>query len=166
MTDAIDDAEIEALYRRLFPMIQAKCQRMLKDPAEAQDIAQETFTRLWTRRCESKDTLALTAWLYRTSTRLAIDRMRHLQRQRPVADAEVVAPPTPGPHERTDARWTFDRLVARTPASELEAVVLSSVDGLTHAEIAEVMGNSERTVRRLLARFRERRTTEERHTHV
>ena len=61
-------------YRRVFPMILNKCRRMMSDVAEAQDLAQEVFVRLWRSRETIAEPRALTAWLYRTCTRLAIDR--------------------------------------------------------------------------------------------
>src|SRR2546428_13546249 len=49
---------------------------MLSDLAEADDAAQETFVRLWRARLRDSDPRRLTAWIYRTSTRIAIDRLR------------------------------------------------------------------------------------------
>src|SRR2546426_9830284 len=49
---------------------------MLSDLAEADDAAQETFVRLWRARFRDSDPRRLTAWIYRTSTRIAIDRLR------------------------------------------------------------------------------------------
>src|SRR5207302_10717908 len=43
--DRLDD--VEAAYRRYFVLIREKCRRMLADFAEADDVAQETFVRLW-----------------------------------------------------------------------------------------------------------------------
>lgn len=153
---ALAKDDVEAAYRRFFSMILAKCTRMLKDPEEAHDVAQETFTRLWAKRRSIRDEQMLTAWLYRTATRLAIDRLRLRARQQPTAEAEHAGSVgiSGELEDRAAARQAIARLCTHTPTHELEAVILSSVDGLTHPEIAEVMGKSERTVRRLLAKFR------------
>src|SRR5262245_47268362 len=72
----LDDAQFDGCYRRVFPMVLAKCRRMLRGDADAHDVAQEVFVRLWKHRELVQDQQALVAWLYRTSTRLVIDRAR------------------------------------------------------------------------------------------
>lgn len=136
-------------------MILAKCSRMLDDPDEAHDVAQETFTRLWARRRTVRDAKAVTAWLYRTSTRLAIDRLRLRARLEPDNGAEPAGPVDL--EDQAAARMAIQTLCRRAPAKEMEVVLLSAVDGLTHVEISAVTGRSERTVRRLLASFQKRR---------
>ena len=59
--------------------------------------------------------------------------------------------------EIADARSELQRLARETPDDELEAVVLCRLDGMTHDEAAAALSLSERTVRRHLARFDERR---------
>src|SRR5438045_8731345 len=77
----IDSSAFEETYRRVYPMILSKCRRMLSDGAEAQDLAQEVFVRLWRSREAVLEPAAVSAWLYRTCTRLAIDRARGRSRQ-------------------------------------------------------------------------------------
>lgn len=154
-----DDDTVETTYRRLFPMVASKCARMLGETAEAQDIAQETFVRLWHARDELRDPATVTAWVYRTATRLAIDRLRRRRHEAPEAEpmdhpaAHVHPLPTTGtPESLSDSRRTLQALARTLPEDELEAVILSHADGLTQPEIAEVLRVSERTVRRLLTR--------------
>jgi len=131
---------------------------MLRDASEAQDLAQETFLRLWRSRLDLRDAAATTAWLYRTCTRLALDRLR--SPVRPVEGsaqlAEAIASPEAGADERSHHRALLRDLLGRFPEDEVEATILSRVDGLNHREIGEVLGISERTVRRLLARIDDR----------
>jgi RNA polymerase sigma-70 factor (ECF subfamily) len=123
---------------------------MLGDHDEAQDLAQDTFIRLWRSGPPVADARQVTSWVYRTATRLAIDSLR----ARAVRDA-VPAPDVvdEGPFSLVAARREIEVLARSTPRDELEAALLDRLDGLTHAETAEVMGVSERTVRRLLKRF-------------
>jgi len=158
----LDGASFEACYRRIFPVVLAKCRRMLRGHADANDIAQEVFIRLWKHRDLVEDHQALTAWLYRTSTRLVIDRAR----QRALSEASELslqALVNEGSDDFPDARLATRRqlqsLFREFPDQELEVAILSRFDRLTHPEIAEVMGISERTVRRLLSRFDERVST-------
>src|SRR6476660_9181118 len=72
----LTEDQVKEAYRRYFPMIVRKSGRMLRGSSEAQDLAQETFLRLWKSRLDLRDAAATTAWLYRTCTRLALDRLR------------------------------------------------------------------------------------------
>jgi RNA polymerase sigma-70 factor (ECF subfamily) len=127
---------------------------MLRDPQEADDVAQETFVRLWKADLGGADGRVVTAWVYKTSTRIAIDRLRaRATRSRLAPEPEGLAPDLAAGLE---ARGGLERLVGELPEDELELLLLHRWDGMTHPEIAEVTGRSARTVRRLLKRCEER----------
>ena len=150
---SIVHATIEETYRRFFPIIREKCARMLGDCDEAQDVAQETFVRLWRTALTDEDPRRLTAWIYRTATHLAVD---HLRRRRFVGEMPPDRGGAAGLDERIVARTQLERIARDVPAQELEIAVLHRIDGLGQEEIAEVVGVSDRTVRRVLKRFDER----------
>jgi RNA polymerase sigma-70 factor (ECF subfamily) len=163
LTIRTDDPGLTAAYERYFPVIRAKCTRMLSDPQEAEDVAQETFIRLWQSALIGPDVAPqqIGAWIYRTSTRSAIDRLRQRGRERALALRSALhaqsAPFGAAPDEAAlRARRLLQQLASEVPHEELEVAILSRLDLLTHAEIAEVAACSERTVRRLLQRFDER----------
>ncbi|HET9450070.1 MAG TPA: RNA polymerase sigma factor [Aggregicoccus sp.] len=149
---------VQAAYQAYFPRIREKCRRMLGDAGEAEDVAQETFVRLWQAGLPSGPPERVMAWVYRTSTRLAIDRMRRRQVRREelgaAALSEAVDPACL--ESQVGRRDALLRLAAQLPADELEVVLLHRLDRLTQPEIAEVAKVSERTVRRLLQRFEQR----------
>jgi RNA polymerase sigma-70 factor (ECF subfamily) len=133
---------------------------MLGDFAEADDVAQETFVRLWRANLAADDRRTVLAWIYRTGTRLAIDRLRERSRMA-TADEEAVAlvhlgTSAPDGEDALATRRSLEVLARRLPADELEVALLFRIDGLTQAEIAEVARVSERTVRRCLQRLDER----------
>lgn len=148
---------LESAYRAFFPIISAKCLRMLGDREEAQDVAQETFIRLWKADCLDGDPRKVTSWVYRTSTHLAIDQLRRRR-----ARTQAALDPASGPGEATNLerratdRQLLARVAAQVPREELEVALLSRLDGLTQPEIAQVTHRSDRTVRRLLVRFDQR----------
>jgi RNA polymerase sigma-70 factor (ECF subfamily) len=155
----VDD--VADAYRRYFGLIRAKCRRMLSDAQEAEDVAQETFIRLWrSGPASSQDPSQVSAWVYRTSTRLAVDRLRQRRRREPVApahaEAEAGAEDAASGDDlaaRVQARQEVERFARALTEQELEVALLHRVDGLTQPEVAEVVGVSERTVRRLLTRL-------------
>ena len=144
---------IEAAYRRYFPIIRAKCARMLGDGDEAQDVAQETFVRLWRTALADEDPRRVTAWIYRTSTHLAVDLLR---RRRFVADAPLDTAHAASAEALVNARQELARIAVKASAQELEVALLHRIDGLGQEEIAVVLDISDRTVRRVLRRFDER----------
>jgi RNA polymerase sigma-70 factor (ECF subfamily) len=143
------------LFRQLFPVIRAKCARILGDSREAEDVAQETFVRLCQTDLRDQGPRARLAWVYRTSTHLAVDRWRR-RRATPEVPMEATDVPDAAGVASADgvvlARRALSTVLERVPADELEVAVLSRIDRLTHPEIAEVTGHSERTVRRMLDR--------------
>jgi RNA polymerase sigma-70 factor (ECF subfamily) len=147
-------------YRRYVPPVRAKCRRLSIEGSLAEDIVQETFEKLLTKG-PSLDSAPATimAWLYQTSTRLALDVLRTSKR-RPVADPEALGSLPCGLSGRLDAvldaRRAITVLCKEMPSEELETVVLVRIDGLTLPHAAEILGISERTVRRMLDRFDER----------
>jgi RNA polymerase sigma-70 factor (ECF subfamily) len=154
----LDGAAFEDCYRKVFPLVLAKCRRMLRGDADAMDLAQEVFVRLWRHRELVQDHAALTAWLYRTSTRLVIDRARQraLSQESLQHLLHVLEDSSADSEARFISRRQLRSVLSECPESELEAAMLSRLDRMTHPEIAEVVGVGERTVRRLLGRFDER----------
>jgi RNA polymerase sigma-70 factor (ECF subfamily) len=149
--------DFSVAYARLFPPVQAKCRRLLGRSHASEDVAQEAFFRFWrSGMAQTCDARAAVAWLYRTSTRIAIDALREMR---------VAAPAGPPGDEpcaidlgaSVEARATIASLAASVPQEELEVAVLCRVDGLAQPEAAAILGVSERTVRRMLDRF-DRRT--------
>jgi RNA polymerase sigma-70 factor, ECF subfamily len=148
-------------YRRFWPPIRAKCQRILGRSAIADEIAQEAFTRLWASGPSldgTTETRTIMAWLYVTCTRLAMDALREgrVVVHSSIDEADDGNARIPSPGSAADviaARSIIFALVKRVPADEIEAALLTRVDGLSQPEVASLLGVSERTIRRLLERF-------------
>ena len=153
MTRPVDFPEA---YGRFLAPIRAKCRRLLGQTAAADDVAQEAFLRLWQSGPPldgTTETRTIMAWLYLTSTRLALDVLRQ-GRAVPFHELTVEPrAPLASPVDVIAARKAIGVLCKDVPGEEIEAALLARVDGLSQPEVAAVLGISERTVRRLLERF-------------
>lgn len=153
---------IGQIYRSCFPVIEAKCRRMFRSSAEAQDVAQEVFARLLeselATRLDAVPAETLLGWIYRVSGRVAIDYVRTRKRRAALLSEGLVelGPGSAAAEDSVDARRVMAALAQEVPAVELEAAILCRVDRLTHEQSAAVLKTSERTIRRHLSRFDER----------
>lgn len=130
---------------------------MLNDTEEAQDVAQETFIRFWKVGDTSLPPPAVLGWLYKTSTRLAVDRLRH-RRTAGHANEQLEATPAVNagaPDAALAARHQLAALARTLSSEELEVAILHRADRMTQSEIATVTGRSDRTIRRMLVRVDE-----------
>ena len=154
-----EPAAARALTLRLAPRAFAQAMRMLRDRAEAEDVAQEALVRLWRaapgwRTGEAQ----VTTWLYRVVSNLCIDRIRR-RRGGTVDIAAVDEPPDPAPGvERAmldDARAdALETALEALPERQKQAVVLRHLEGLSNPEIAAIMDIGVRAVESLTARGR------------
>lgn len=159
---SLSSQEFERAYARFFPPIRAKCHRLLANAQAADDVAQDVFVRLW--QWDERPALdapdaarTVLAWLYRTSTRLAIDTLRANGARRYGDGGERLAalPCSTDLDALLGAKSAILAVAHAADDDELHAAVLARVDGLSHLEVAVILGVSERTVRRLLQRFDE-----------
>jgi len=122
-------------------MILAKCLRTLGARAEAEDVAQDTFTRVG----DAIDGFTVTALVADNG----INLLYQLRARREVAITADVREAT-SLEAQVSARRLIEQLTASLTPRTLEVLVLHRIDRLSQPEIGEVLGVSERTVRRIL----------------
>jgi RNA polymerase sigma-70 factor (ECF subfamily) len=145
------DAFVDA-HRRHAAAVYARCRRILRDADAAHDVTQEVFIRCFDRRAKLRTGRELLAWLYRVATNLCLNHLRNLKSQR-LADADL-AQLRPAWQEKPSASEVLELLTGLDERTQAIAVYVH-VDGMTHAEAAEVAQVSDRTVRNCLTRFAE-----------
>ncbi|WP_339107749.1 RNA polymerase sigma factor [Thioclava sp. GXIMD4216] len=150
-----DRAAAQALTVRLAPLSYRLACRMLRDEAEAEDVAQEAMLRLWKiapqwRVGEAK----VSTWLYRVTSNLATDRLRKrratsLDEAGDPADETLSVDEQMLENQRAEAlQWALDQL----PIRQKQAVILRHLEGLSNPEIAEAMETGVEAVESLTAR--------------
>ena len=154
---------MERYQRRVYNV----CLRLVGQPADAADVTQEVFLRIYTRLDGFRGEAPFRTWVYRITVNTCRDELRRRRRRpAPVEDqpAHVVAAAVTGSTRQDDdpARTVVGREVQATiqaalnqlPESFRAAVVLRDVQGLTYEEVAEVLGVSVGTVKSRIHRGR------------
>lgn len=152
-----DPAAVRALVARKLPRLISLGQRMLGETAEAEDMAQEAFLRVWKQAPRWKPGVArFDTWLHRVALNLCYDRLR--RRREVVTDAppETVdpAPSAERDLETKDAAARVAEAVKALPDRQREAIVLCHYQELGNIEAAAVMGVSVEALESLLGRGR------------
>jgi len=141
----MEEDRLAILYRRFGPTIFARCRRLLRDEALAEDATQEVFVRVLRHIEKAPDDEAALSWIYRISTNYCLNVLRDRSAQaEPVA--ELPDRPSESPEAALTDRDTCLRLLARMPEKLSAPALLYYVDGLEQGRIAELLGVSRRTV--------------------
>jgi len=157
---AIRDQAFEALYRRHGERVYRLARRLAGQDADARDIVQEAFLRVFKRVARFRREAAFASWLYRVTVNVAIDRHRQRAR-RPAAplDATPALEPTTDEGEGPVARALSNEQRDEVRRAMLElspklstVVLLRYVEGLSYDEIASAVGLSIGTVKSRLNR--------------
>ncbi len=145
--------------------------RLVRDPAEADDLVQDTFMRAHTRMASLRDPSAAGTWLFRIATNLAHDRFRSAsssggrirsldrpaEEGRPPASAQLAdeeAPRIDEVIEKEEMSECVRDYIDGLPDDYRAVLLLKDLQGLTNPEIAEMLECSVATVKIRLHRAR------------
>lgn len=154
-----DPAAFEALVRRHQRALYNFCLRMLGQPEDAADVAQETFVQLYSHLDRLDEREPLAPWLFRVARNRCIDLIRR-RRTVPLGyatdDAGEALPgvdpadddPLPAElAERADLQRVLARAIAELPPNYAEVVALRYAGERSFAEIAAILECDEGTAR-------------------
>ena len=143
--------------------------RMTRNPADAEDLVQETFAKAFSAFHQYRDGTNLKAWLYRILTNTFINTYRKKQREPQQSMAEDVEDwqlARAAEHTSGGLRSAEVEALDRLPDSDIKnalnelsddfrlAVYLADVEGFAYKEIADIMGTPIGTVMSRLHRGR------------
>lgn len=142
-----------ALYRVAFSVT--------RNAAEAEDAVQETFLRVLRHESRLGEIRDYRVWLVRIVWNIVLDKKRRAK-TRPesedIADHARALPSGDRPADdsaiSSQERNRILALIDRLPAREREALLLSAVEELTTAEIADALGTTESSIRSRIFRAR------------
>jgi RNA polymerase sigma-70 factor, ECF subfamily len=150
----------ESIYRLHSGRVYALCLRMTADAAQARELAQDVFVRVWEKLGSYRGDAALSSWLHRIAVNVVLmTRRGDRRREQRVASAEDLSgngTSFDGDVDPPDVEQEIDleRAIAALPPGARRVFVLHDIEGYRHDEIARMTGNAEGTLRAQLHRAR------------
>ena len=161
-----DASAFETLMGAYEKKIYALCLRMMGNPHDGEDAAQETMLRIWRTIGQYRFESAFSTWVYRVTASCCMDAIRKRQRHEqpsleemgeasgfdPEDDSETPQEQT----ERKETRSAIQQAIATVPEGMREVFLLRDVHGLSVEETAQALQIAQGTVKSRLARAREK----------
>jgi RNA polymerase sigma factor (sigma-70 family) len=167
-----DEAALGALMARWEVPTKAVIARLVLNASEAEELAQETFVRVWQQREKFRAGAEFRPWLFAIAVNLARNRLRWWRR-RPVVSLEtwdnsnahgatpkdraLIEPAAgAGALERAERAAAVRDAIAALPQDLREAIVLFEYEELSQAEIAAIVGTTPKAVETRIYRAKEK----------
>jgi RNA polymerase sigma-70 factor (ECF subfamily) len=159
-----DEAALAALMERWELPVKALIGRLVLNATEADELAQETFVRVWTQREKFRADAEFRPWLFAIAVNLARNRLRWWRR-RPEVELEEWSGADDGDASRERGARALEKseratavrdAIAALPKELREALVLFEYEQMSHAEIAATLGCTPKAVETRLYRAREK----------
>jgi RNA polymerase sigma-70 factor, ECF subfamily len=165
LVSAGDVAAFETLVERHQRLVVGTVARMLGNNADAEDIGQQVFVRVWKSASRYVARAKFTTWLLKITRNLVFNELRRRARhqqvplhaepeetERPLKDERVVTPDEALLEQ--ELQEAIDAAIARLPETQRMAVILRRYEELSYEEIAEALDQSVSGVKSLLFRAR------------
>lgn len=160
--------ELVALYK---DKIYTLAYRMLGSREEAEDVAQETFIRLYSHLHRYNEAYRLSTWLFRIANNLSIDRLRRFHRNKKelsldagiqgtegLALYDSISDHSPTPEQsilQNEVEERVKEAIMSLAPKYRSIMILKYIEDLSIQEISEIVGLPEATVKTRLHRGRE-----------
>ena len=150
------------VVRELSPSLGAYLERMVGDPATAEDLLQESLIKISKGLATFEGKSSLKTWAYTIATRVAIDYFRRPDQQRNMVELEEAQEPWDVDVDFSEAfivdemNACIREVIDSLPEDYRAALVLHDLEGLTAQETADVCGTSLATAKIRIHRGRKR----------
>ena len=131
--------DLAELYRRTRAAVYGLALSYLKNGAEAEDVAQDTFVKVWAAAPSYRPQGKPMDWLLTIARNLALGRLRTAARSQDLSDAQWSAFSIESDTLTADDRTVLGAALGRLSDEERHIVVLHAVCGLKHREIAQFL---------------------------
>jgi RNA polymerase sigma-70 factor (ECF subfamily) len=158
-----DQASFELLHQRHKPQVYRLLNRMTRDAAVAEELAQEVFLRVYQARDRYEPTASFSTWLYRIAFNRALNWIRSQRASRSTVSYDIPDTPLrrtlmdglPDPEYKTLRREVIEtvrRAIEELPPRQRTALILHKYYDFEYMEIAAHLGVSLSAVKSLLFR--------------
>lgn len=165
-----DAAALGVLMQRWEVPLKSVIARMVLNAAEAEELAQETFVRVWQQRKKFRRDAEFRPWVFSIALNLARNRLRWWRRRPAISLEAWTAPSDDGPGhavaapgftaaeslERDERARAVRDAIAALPVDLREAIVLFEYEQMSHAEIAAAVGVTPKAIETRIYRAREK----------
>ncbi len=133
---------------------------LLRDRFEAEDTAQEVFLRVYAKAKAYRPKAKFSTYIFKVARNLCFNKLRRKKSHTlvPLEEGRLAAPDKTSPSrilEKKELHSLIEEALAKLPARQRSAVILSKYEGLPYKEIAKIMGCSIRAVKMLIHRAKE-----------
>ncbi|MDS1269260.1 sigma-70 family RNA polymerase sigma factor [Lipingzhangella sp. LS1_29] len=149
-----DERAFEALYDQVSPAVYGLIRRILRDPAQSEEVAQEVLVEIWRSACRFDDHRgSALSWIMTLTHRRAVDRVRSTQassdREERAAAAQATLPFDQVEEEATSRleRERVRRCLDSLTELQRQSVTLAYYGGYTYREVARLLSASLGTVK-------------------
>jgi RNA polymerase sigma-70 factor, ECF subfamily len=135
--------EFEERLAECGPLAYRVARGVLRNGADAEDVAQETLLRAYRRFERLRDRTRFRAWLVRIAFRLAIDRARSSKRREVRETLWSQPPPRPSTEDlaaSSEFQGHLDRAMDELPEKHRLVLLLAAMQGHSLEEVAEMLG--------------------------
>lgn len=163
-----DETAFAALFEKHKRIVYSLSLRILRVPADAEDVTQDVFLLLFRKISMFKGESAFSTWLYRLTTNAALSRLRKKEVRAvfdPTEDSRTRKPsenllgaPDPRLRQCVD-RLTLEQAISRLPSFYRAVLALYVVHGYKHREIAKMLNCSVSTSKSQLHKARQKLRT-------
>jgi RNA polymerase sigma-70 factor (ECF subfamily) len=164
-----DELAFQELVERNHARVIGLIYRFVGDAADAEDLAQEVFLRIYRARPTYAPTAKFSTWMFRIAANVSLNALRARANRRDDVSMERLARAHDGPQtlpdpaarapdhnlHRTELQGKVREAIHGLPEKQQMAVVLNKYEGMSYADIAVTLGCSTMAVKSLLARARE-----------
>jgi RNA polymerase sigma-70 factor (ECF subfamily) len=146
-----DPGAFERIYRIHVDRVMALARHLLRDRAAAEDAVQETFLQAFRGLAGFRGEARLSTWLHRIATNACLRALSRKRHEPLDPDATALAA---GSAPACEVQLTLEAILGRLEPEKQVTFLLHHMQGLTTAEIAEVLEESSEAVQKRLQRTR------------
>jgi RNA polymerase sigma-70 factor (ECF subfamily) len=160
-----DEASFDLLLQKYRRPLVNFLYRMVRDPATAEDLAQEVFLRVYRARKQYSPSAKFTTWMFRIATNLALNSVRDNRHRRMQVSLDAPAEEDEAPIQvpardmridehmvERDRAEFIQRAIAALPEKQRVAVLLHKYEEMDYGDIARILECSESALKSLLFR--------------